>query len=116
MITPRTPSVRRLSSSARASGPGGRGPEKMAARPVIKHSSMTPDMQEMAIQCAQDAIAAKNTEQEIAMAIRQNIETMFPATWHVLVGRNFGCFVTHEASKFIYFYIGQVGVCMFATA
>ena len=39
-----------------------------------------------------------------------------PFSWHVLVGRNFGCFVTHEASKFIYFYIGQVGVCMYATA
>jgi hypothetical protein len=28
--------------------------------------------------------------------------------WHCLVGRNFGCFVTHEASRFVYFYIGQV--------
>lgn len=36
--------------------------------------------------------------------------------WHCFVGRNFGCFVTHEASRFVYFYIGQVGVCLFATA
>ena len=36
--------------------------------------------------------------------------------WHCFIGRNFGCFVTHEASKFIYFYIGQTGICLFATA
>jgi dynein light chain LC8-type len=84
--------------------------------PVIKQSMMTPELQEYAIQCAIVAMQEKNTEQEIAAAIRQSFEVKFPATWHVLVGRNFGCFVTHEASKFIYFYIGQVGVCMYATA
>ena len=36
--------------------------------------------------------------------------------WHCFIGRNFGCFVTHDASKFIYFYIGQMGICLFATA
>ena len=39
-----------------------------------------------------------------------------PFRWHCFIGRNFGCFVTHEASKFIYFYIGQTGICLFATA
>ena len=34
-------------------------------------------------------------------------------SWHVFVGRKFGLFVTHEEGKFIYFYIGQVGVCIF---
>ena len=32
----------------------------------------------------------------------------------VFVGRNFGCFVTHEDGKFMYFYIGQTGFCIFA--
>ena len=35
------------------------------------------------------------------------------SSWHVFVGRKFGCFVTHEDGKFIYFYIGQTGVCIF---
>ena len=38
------------------------------------------------------------------------------ACWHVFVGRNFGCYVSHEAKKFIYFYVGQMGVVIFATA
>ena len=35
--------------------------------------------------------------------------------WHCFVGRKFGCYVTHEANKFIYFYVGQTGVCVFAS-
>eukprot|EP00613_Pedinella_sp_CCMP2098_P004142 CAMPEP_0171625700 /NCGR_PEP_ID=MMETSP0990-20121206/19552_1 /TAXON_ID=483369 /ORGANISM="non described non described, Strain CCMP2098" /LENGTH=77 /DNA_ID=CAMNT_0012192853 /DNA_START=307 /DNA_END=540 /DNA_ORIENTATION=+ len=77
---------------------------------------MDPDMQEFAIEIASESIASKNTEQEIAGSIRESFDARYPATWHVLVGRNFGCYVTHEKSKFIYFYLGQVGVCMFATA
>lgn len=31
-------------------------------------------------------------------------------TWHCVVGRNFGSYVTHETKHFIYFYLGQDGV------
>ena len=34
-------------------------------------------------------------------------------TWHVVVGRNFGSYVTHETKHFIYFYLGQVAVLLF---
>lgn len=88
----------------------------MSARPVIKVSYMNASMQELAIQVAQDAIANFTTEQEVSSSIKSKFEQQFPSTWHCFVGRNFGCFVTHEASKFIYFYIGQVGICLFATA
>ncbi|CAM9607090.1 unnamed protein product [Heterosigma akashiwo] len=87
-----------------------------SARPVVKTSLMPVDMQEQAIQVAQDAIRNHNTEQEIAQAIRKSFEAMYPATWHCMVGRNFGAYVTHEESKFAYFYIGQMGICLFSTA
>jgi dynein light chain LC8-type len=32
---------------------------------------------------------------------------------HVVVGRNFGSYVTHETKHFIYFYLGQVAVLLF---
>ncbi|KAG5186792.1 Dnl2 protein-like protein [Tribonema minus] len=88
----------------------------MSARPVIKTSTMPADMQEAAIQVAQDAIKDNNLEKEIAHAIKTNFERIYPSVWHCFVGRNFGSFVTHEQSKFIYFYIGQMGVCLFSTA
>jgi dynein light chain LC8-type len=88
----------------------------MSARPVVKMSSMPGPMQEFAISVSQDAISNFTTEQEIASAIKSKFEQQYQLTWHVFVGRNFGCYVTHEASKFVYFYIGQVGICVFATA
>lgn len=44
-----------------------------------------------------------------------------PSTHHttpnpsqVFVGRSFACYVTHEDGKYIYFYIGQTGFCVYA--
>ncbi|GMI44644.1 hypothetical protein TrCOL_g363 [Triparma columacea] len=88
----------------------------MSARPVVKSSMMEPGMQDAAIEVALEAIRSNNTEQEIAASIRKSFEQMYPSVWHCFVGRNFGTYVTHESSKFIYFYVGQVGVCLFATA
>ncbi|GMH57083.1 hypothetical protein TrVE_jg10861 [Triparma verrucosa] len=88
----------------------------MSARPVVKSSTMTPEMQDAAIEVALEAIRSNNTEMEIAASIRKQFEQMFPSVWHCFVGRNFGSHVTHEATKHIYFYIGQTGVCLFATA
>merc|ERR1712093_882301 len=36
--------------------------------------------------------------------VRQEVQP----TWHCIVGRNFGSYVTHETKHFIYFYLGQV--------
>ena len=62
---------------------------------IIKNSDMTEDMQ-------QDAI---------------NVATKFDRkhnpTWHCIVGRNFGSYVTHETKHFIYFYLGQIAVLLF---
>mmetsp|Transcript_23299 Transcript_23299/g.39484 ORF Transcript_23299/g.39484 Transcript_23299/m.39484 type:complete len:89 (+) Transcript_23299:37-303(+) len=88
----------------------------MSARPVVKTTYMNAQMQEFAIQTAQEAILKFTTEQEIASAIKESFEAQYPSVWHCFIGRNFGCFVTHEASKFIYFYVGQMGICLFATA
>ena len=87
------------------------------ARTVIKTSVMPTEMQDTAIQVAQDAIKEHHTEEQIATAIKTYFEKQYRASnWHCMVGRNFGCYVTHEASKFTYFYVGQVGVCLFSTA
>jgi dynein light chain LC8-type len=55
-------------------------------------------------------------QKDIASSIKSKFEKMYPGAWHCFVGGNFGCNVTHEASKFVYFYIGQTGICLFSTA
>lgn len=51
----------------------------MSARPVIKTSTMAPDMQEAAIQVAQDAIRDNNLEKEIANAVKAAFEGLYPS-------------------------------------
>ena len=37
----------------------------------------------------------------------------YTPTWHCVVGRNFGSYVTHEQKHFIYFYLGQIAILLF---
>ncbi|KAJ8603645.1 hypothetical protein CTAYLR_007582 [Chrysophaeum taylorii] len=76
---------------------------------------MTQEKQDAAIVVAQEALLKCDNEQEIAANIKASFEQKYSSTWHCFVGRNFACFVTYEAHSFIYFYIGQVGICLFAT-
>jgi dynein light chain LC8-type len=45
-------------------------------------------------------------EKDIASFIRREFEAKYNPTWHCIVGRNFGSFITHETKHFIYFYTG----------
>mmetsp|Transcript_35024 Transcript_35024/g.52712 ORF Transcript_35024/g.52712 Transcript_35024/m.52712 type:complete len:90 (+) Transcript_35024:29-298(+) len=80
---------------------------------VVKNADMSPDMQQDAIDCATQALETFNSEKEIAVYIKQEFDKKHNPTWHVLVGRNFGSYVTHETKHFIYFYMGQVGFLLF---
>lgn len=42
-----------------------------------------------------------------------NYDSHLQSERHVIVGRNFGSYVTHETKHFIYFYLGQVAVLLF---
>jgi dynein light chain LC8-type len=39
------------------------------------------------------------TAHEVAAAIRKDVAAKSPGTWHVIVGPEFGSFVTHEAGS-----------------
>ena len=51
--------------------------------------------------------------QDIAAYIKKEFDKKYNPTWHCIVGRNFGSYVTHETRHFIYFYLGQVAILLF---
>lgn len=51
--------------------------------------------------------------QDIAAYIKKEFDKKYNPTWHCIVGRNFGSYVTHETKHFIYFYLGQVAILLF---
>ena len=52
-------------------------------------------------------------EKDIAAYIKKEFDKKYNPTWHCIVGRNFGSYVTHETKHFIYFYMGQVAILLF---
>ena len=44
---------------------------------------------------------------EAAQNVKSEFDKKWTASWHVIIGRNFGSFVTHETRMFIYFYYGS---------
>ena len=79
----------------------------------IKNYDMSEEMQGAATQLAQEAIGRLQVEKDIAGYIKKEFDRRYNPTWHCVVGRNFGSYVTHETKHFIYFYVGQVAVLLF---
>ena len=69
---------------------------------------MSEDMQQDSIDCATQALEKYNIEKDIAAFIKKEFDKKYNPTWHCVVGRNFGSYVTHETKHFIYFYLGEV--------
>merc|ERR1711862_80105 len=80
---------------------------------VIKNADMAEDMQQDAIDCATQALEKYNIEKDIAAFIKKEFDKKYNPTWHAIVGRNFGSYVTHETKHFTYFYLGQVAILLF---
>lgn len=80
---------------------------------VIKNADMSEDMQQDAVDCATQALEKYNIEKDIAAFIKKEFDKKYNPTWHCIVGRNFGSYVTHETKHFIYFYLGQVAILLF---
>lgn len=87
------------------------------AKPVVKSNpgDMEPEMLDFAINKALYAQENFNSEKEIASYLKNQFEEMYDPTWHCIVGRHFGSYVTHEKSRYCYFYVGQMGVMLFKT-
>lgn len=57
-----------------------------------------------------------DTYTKIAADIQQSFEKKHNTFWHVIVGDNFGSFVTHENKSFIFFEINGLSILIFKSA
>ncbi|KAF8354415.1 hypothetical protein PRIPAC_96038 [Pristionchus pacificus] len=89
--------------------------EKKATECVVKSTDMPEEMQRAAMQVAVDAMSKYRVEKDIATYIKEEFDKRYLPSWHCVVGRNFGSYVTHETNHFIYFYIQHVAVMLFKT-
>ena len=78
------------SSVETSSNPNGAGPKA-----VIKNVDMSEEMQQEAVDAASAAFEKYNIEKDIAAHIKKEFDRRHGPTWHVVVGKNFGSYVTH---------------------
>ncbi|CAE8583259.1 unnamed protein product [Polarella glacialis] len=79
----------------------------------IKNADMDPVLQQEIVEVAKQAMDKHSTEREVANFIKKEMDKRDSPYWHVTVGRNFGCYVTHETKYFLYFNIDQLMVLCF---
>ncbi|GMH08296.1 hypothetical protein Nepgr_010136 [Nepenthes gracilis] len=82
-------------------------------RVTIKSADMNDDMQKEAVDIAIAAFEKHNVEKDVAETIKKEFDKKHGPTWHCIVGRNFGSYVTHETNHFVYFYLDQKAVLLF---
>ncbi|KAH8851647.1 Dynein light chain isoform 2 [Schistosoma japonicum] len=80
---------------------------------VIKNADMDNNVQEDAVHIAANAVDNYNVEKDIAAYIKKEFDRKYSPTWHCIVGRHFGSYVTHETHNFIYFYLDDRAFLLF---
>jgi dynein light chain LC8-type len=86
--------------------------EKVSER-LLRHTTLDLFLASILIHCPHLCLPFFPSTQDIAAYIKKEFDKKYNPTWHCVVGRNFGSYVTHETKHFIYFYLGQVAILLF---
>tara|TARA_B110000971_G_C19790882_1_gene399728 strand:- start:277 stop:546 length:270 start_codon:yes stop_codon:yes gene_type:complete len=70
-------------------------------------------MQQFIVDTAETASERFDREQDIAQHVKKTLDDRFTPSWHVIVGKSFGSFVTHESGHFTYFYLNNLAFLIF---
>ncbi|CCE82204.1 Piso0_001917 [Millerozyma farinosa CBS 7064] len=81
--------------------------------PILKASDLPDEIQTKIYELSSEALSNYKVEKDIATFLKKELDHLYGATWHVIVGKSFGSYVTHEQGYFIYFYIGQLAFLIF---
>ena len=71
----------------------------VAPKAIIKNVDMSEEMQQESVDIASAALEKYNIEKDIAAQIKKEFDRRHGPTWHVVVGKNFGSYVTHGMSS-----------------
>ncbi|CCF58480.1 hypothetical protein KAFR_0E03280 [Kazachstania africana CBS 2517] len=86
------------------------------SQPILKASDISDEMRDEIFQISVEAVKTQDLERDIASTIKKQLDSKMGTTWHVIVGKNFGSYVTHEKGHFVYFYIDSLAFLVFKTA
>lgn len=82
----------------------------------VKSSDMSEEQQKRAIEAAKAALDQFTVLRDIAGHVKKEFDGAYGTTWHCVVGKSYGCYVTHQANSFVFFSIGELSFMLFKTA
>ena len=86
----------------------------------IKLRNDMPDMLRDAVETTRRVLETATDFETQGLACAETIKTEFDERWsphwHVVIGRNFGSFVTHETKNFIFFYLDTLAIMIFKSS
>ncbi|KAE8543556.1 hypothetical protein D1P53_000271 [Cryptococcus gattii VGV] len=108
------------------------GPDGQPLKAIIKSVDMSEEMQQKVVETVFESFDRYDQEKDIAMYVKKQFDRLYGTTWHCVIGKNFGSFVTHgkhttfypalnpshetsESKNFIYFYLGRVAILLWKT-
>eukprot|EP01083_Nonionella_stella_P038691 105185_1 len=92
---------------------GAQSMENIMSKVVFKEVDMKQEVRDKLVSVTADALTKFQLETDVAAEIKKQFDKLYEPTWHVIVGRSFGSYVTHESGAFAYFYYGQVAILVF---
>ncbi|XP_047319453.1 dynein light chain 1, cytoplasmic-like [Impatiens glandulifera] len=88
-------------------------PSQPPKKVIVKSADMKEEMQKEAIDIAIATFEKHNVEKDVAEQIKKEFDRKYGPTWHCIVGKNFGSYVTHETNHFVYFYLDSKAILLF---
>ena len=82
---------------------------------VVKFADMSDKMMQHAVDCVAFAFQQRRVLDDIAEIIKTEFDTMYLPSWHCVVGRGMGSYVTHQSKCFLFMYWGEVGILLWRT-
>ncbi|MBA0581493.1 dynein light chain 1, cytoplasmic [Gossypium raimondii] len=79
----------------------------LEGRAVVRESDMPMEMQSRVMELAYQALDLHEVSdcQSIARYIKQKFDEAYGTSWHCVVGKDFGCCISHLCGTFIFFHV-----------
>ncbi|THD21474.1 Dynein light chain type [Fasciola hepatica] len=82
---------------------------------VVQGCTMSDEMLEDAVFTAVEAMEKFEQNRDVATYIKREFDRKHSETWHCIVGRDYGSFISHEAEHFVDFRLGDRAVLLYRT-
>ena len=89
--------------------------EEIVMKPKVFEVDMPDAMQKVAFEFTAEAQANNKIDKDIATAIKKKFDAHeeYGGTWHCIVGKNFGCSITHETQFSVFFQLNGSYILLF---